>query len=61
MQTALYSLFMAEGNARFPDRRDLVASRHRAIAVAIASGTPQEAREAMHLVISDGYHNAVPG
>ncbi|MFZ7093837.1 FadR/GntR family transcriptional regulator [Primorskyibacter sp. 2E233] len=61
VQTALYSLFMAENAEPFPDRREKVASRHRAIATAIASGAPQDAREAMQRVINDGYRNALPG
>ncbi|NIZ12782.1 FadR/GntR family transcriptional regulator [Phaeobacter sp. HF9A] len=60
VQTALYSLFMSEHGRGFAERREIVASRHREIVTAIASGTPQEAREAMRQVIEDGYWNAVP-
>ena len=59
VQTALYSLFMAEHIGDFSDRRETVALRHRAIVTAIASGAPQEARNAMSRVIDDGYANVV--
>ena len=59
VQTALYSLFMAEHVGDFADRRETVAQRHRAIVTAIASGAPQEARNAMSRVIDDGYANVV--
>jgi len=59
VQTALYSLFMAEHIGNFSDRRETVAQRHRAIVTAIASGAPQEARKAMSRVIDDGYANVV--
>lgn len=61
VQTALYSLFMAEHIGDFSDRRETVAKRHRAIVSAIASGAPKEAREAMSKVIHDGYANVMHG
>ena len=60
VQTALYSLFLSDQGAALSDRREKVAQSHRAIVAAIASGAPQEAREAMRRVIQDGYWNAVP-
>ncbi|MGR3429970.1 MAG: FadR/GntR family transcriptional regulator [Sagittula sp.] len=60
VQTALYSLFMSESNRDYADRRESVAEHHRAIVAAIASGTPDAAREAMGRVIHDGYWNAIP-
>ena len=59
VQTALYSLFMAEHIGEFSDRRETVAQRHRAIVTAIASGAPMEARNAMSRVIDDGYANVM--
>ncbi len=61
VQTALYSLFMAEHIGDFSERRETVAKRHRAIVSAIASGAPKEAREAMSQVIHDGYANVMHG
>ncbi|NIZ08375.1 FadR/GntR family transcriptional regulator [Pseudooceanicola sp. HF7] len=64
VQTALYTLFTSDSVQTFPERRDVVAVRHRAIASAIASGGAQEARVAMQRVINDGYRNlaeATPG
>lgn len=59
VQTALYSLFMAEHIGDFSDRRESVAQRHRAIVSAIASGVPHDARDAMSRVIDDGYANVI--
>jgi DNA-binding FadR family transcriptional regulator len=59
VQTALYSLFMSESVATFPERRKTVVDRHRTVAAAIASGAPNEAQEAMRRVINDGYRNAL--
>lgn len=60
VQTALYTLFMSSPSATFSGRRDEVVARHRAIVAAIASGAPQEARDAMSRVIHDGFQNAEP-
>lgn len=59
VQTALYSLFMAEHIGDFSERRESVAQRHRAIVSAIASGAQLDARDAMSRVIHDGYANVV--
>lgn len=59
VQTALYSLFMAEHIGDFAERRETVAQRHRAIVSAIASGAQLDARDAMSRVIHDGYSNVV--
>ncbi|WP_425101148.1 FadR/GntR family transcriptional regulator [Tropicibacter sp. S64] len=61
VQTALYTLFLAEGRTDFPERRAEVVSRHRAIARAIASGATAEARAAMQTVIHSGFDNANEG
>ncbi|WP_240722818.1 FadR/GntR family transcriptional regulator [Poseidonocella sp. HB161398] len=55
VQTALYSLFLAEANRFFPEGAQAVADRHRDIASAICRGAPGEARQAMQRVIEDGY------
>lgn len=55
VQTALYSMFMAEANDAFPQSKVEVARRHRAIAVAIACGEAATARAAMTEVISESF------
>ena len=55
VQTALYSMFMAEANDAFPDSKVEVARRHRAIAIAISCGEAATARSAMTEVISDSF------
>lgn len=53
VQTALYSMFMAEADKAFPDSKIDVACKHRTIALAIASGEAGKARNAMTDVIRD--------
>lgn len=55
VQTALYSLFMNEAGDAFPESKIDVATKHHAIALAIASGEPMKARSAMTEVIQDSY------
>ena len=55
VQTALYSLFMAEGSDAFERNQAAVALKHRQIANAISSGQPIEARRMMTEVIEDSY------
>lgn len=60
VQTALHSLFMLDSVASFPERRKVVAQRHRAVATAISSGAATDAQVAMARVIDDGYRNTLP-
>lgn len=53
VQTALYSLFMAEANDAFPENRVAAARKHRAIAAAIACGESATARSIMTDIITD--------
>lgn len=55
VQTALYSMFMTEANDAFPDSKADVASKHRNIAAAIASGDAATASSAMTEVISESF------
>ncbi|WP_417258881.1 FadR/GntR family transcriptional regulator [Celeribacter sp.] len=55
VQTALYSMFMAEANDAFPQSKVDVARRHRTIAAAISGGEPATACAAMTEVISDSF------
>ena len=61
VQTALYSLFMAEAHQFFPEGARMVAGRHRDIATAIARGAADEARATMQRVIEDGYARGKAG
>lgn len=54
VQTALYSLFLIEGDENFLATRAEVTRNHRDIARAIASGLPDLAEVAMRKVIRDG-------
>lgn len=60
VQTALYSLFMAEANDAFPQNKVEVALKHRKIATAIACGEAATAREAMMAVISESFARTQP-
>jgi DNA-binding FadR family transcriptional regulator len=60
VQTALYSLFMAEANDAFPQNKIEVALKHRKIALAIAGGEAATARDAMTAVISESYARTQP-
>lgn len=55
VQTALYSLFLAESEASFLHARAEVAGNHRRIANAICKAQPVEAQDAMAGVIRAGY------
>ena len=55
VQTALYSMFMAEANDAFPESKVEVAQSHRAIATAIACGEAAAARVAMTDVINSSH------
>lgn len=56
VQTALYSMFMAEANDAFPHSKTKVALGHRSIATAIACGETATARAAMTAVINDSFN-----
>lgn len=55
VQTALYSMFMAEASDAFPESKVDVARSHRAIVKAIACGESAVARAAMTAVINDSF------
>ncbi|MFT6169798.1 MAG: DNA-binding FadR family transcriptional regulator [Celeribacter sp.] len=55
VQTALYSMFMAEANDAFPESKVDVARGHRLIATAISCGETTAARSAMMAVINDSF------
>ncbi|WP_417669736.1 FadR/GntR family transcriptional regulator [Roseibium sp.] len=54
VQTALYSLFIAEANERNDQETHEFVARHRAIVTAIANGDAEAASEAMRAVILAG-------
>jgi DNA-binding FadR family transcriptional regulator len=54
VQTALYSLFMAEANERGDQETKEFVDRHRAILKAICAGEPEKAYDAMIAVIHAG-------
>lgn len=51
VQTALYSLFIAQKDVDFDENQSIVADRHRQMANAIMSGQPSEARRLMTEII----------
>lgn len=55
VQTALYSLFMAEGSDAFLKSQAAVALKHREMSDAISSGNAVDARRLMTQVIEDSY------
>jgi DNA-binding FadR family transcriptional regulator len=55
VQTALYSMFMTEAKDDFPGNKLEVATKHRQIAVAIATGEAVAARSMMTRVIEESY------
>lgn len=55
VQTALYSMFMAEANDAFPQSKLEVVNKHRDIAIAIAGGDTARARTTMAEVINDSF------
>ena len=54
VQAALYSLFVEEAKERSDSEADAFLARHRAVAQAIAAGSPDEAEAAMRHVIVAG-------